>query len=373
MSNKFILRGMQVFFALLFLTVFHSAFAAEETKLRAVRIANIAMFVDGKSEIGGTLSPVVIQQGWLAQELKKRGIELQWVPVPVAVGGPIFNEDLASGSADFASYGDFPAIIGKAGGIDIKLIVPAGRGANSYLIVRSDSTAKTIADLKGKRVSVQRGRPYELAFNQLLNALGLQYNDFKIYNTNAQAGAAALAAGSIDALFTTSDAYLLEDKGIGRIIWSTKGTDWTWRAELFARSQFAETYPEITQLVANAYVKAAYWSAQEENRAAVLQLNTRSGVPLSAVERDYAGDPIAWKDRWSPLYDDYMVDHYREAIAFTHSQNLIRKDFPVEDLLDRRFLQEALRELRLTDFWAPRKAEPAEVGKSEAAKKSAAR
>ncbi|HSB95957.1 MAG TPA: ABC transporter substrate-binding protein [Spongiibacteraceae bacterium] len=373
MSDTYKRGSMKVLFWLLCLTIFNHASAAEENKLRAVRIANIAMFVDGKSEIGGTLSPVVIQQGWLAQELQKRGIELQWVPVPVAVGGPIFNENLVNGSADFASYGDFPAIIGKAGGVDIKLIVPAGRGANSYLIVRSDSTAKTIADLKGKRVSVQRGRPYELAFNQLLSAQGLQYNDFKIFNTNAQAGAAALAAGSIDALFTTSDAYLLEDKGVGRIIWSTKGTDWTWRAELFARRQFAETYPEITQLVANAYVKAAYWSAQEENRAAVLQFNTRSGVPLSAVERDYAGDAIAWKDRWSPLYDAYMVDHYREAIAFTRAQNLIRKDFPVEDLLDRRFLQEALRELQLTDYWTPRTAESIDAGKKSAGRKSAAR
>ena len=311
---------------------------------------------------------MVIQQGWLAQELQKRGIELQWVPVPVAVGGPIFNENLANSTTDFASYGDFPAIIGKAGGVDIKLIVPAGRGTNSYLIVRSDSTAKTIADLKGKRVSVQRGRPHELAFSQLLSANGLQYSDFKIYNTNAQAGAAALASGSIDALFTTSEAYLLEDKGVGRIIWSTKGTDWTWRAELFARRQFIDTYPEIAQLVATAYVKAAYWSAQEENRAAVLQLNTRSGVPLSAVERDYAGDPISWKERWSPLYDDYLINHYREAIKFTRAQNLIHKDFPVEELLDRRFLQAALRELQLQDYWAPHTAVSA-----TAVKKSAAR
>jgi sulfonate transport system substrate-binding protein len=347
---------MRWLWCLLFCATVFSAHA--EQPLRTVRIANIAFFADGKSEIGGSISPIIIQQGWLAQELRKRGIELQWVPVPSAVGGPIFNENLANGGADFASYGDFPAIIGKAGGVDIKLIVPAGRGANSYLIVRSDSNAKAIADLKGKRISVQRGRPMELAFSQLLQAQGLRYNDFKIYNTNTQAGAAALASGSIDALFTTSDAYLLEDKGVGRIIWSTKGTDWTWRAELFVRRQFAADYPEITQLVANAYVKAAYWSAQQENRAAILQLTTRSGVPLSAVERDYAGDPIAWKDRWSPLYDDYMIDHYRDAIAFTRTQNLIRKDFPVEELFDRRFLETALRQLQLENYWQPRSAVP---------------
>ena len=354
--KKFIKLGLIKFFLSILVAGSLSMTVAAAEPLKEVRIASIAIFVDGKNEITGGQSAVIAKNHLLEAELKKRGIELQWYPVPTAVGGPIFNEALAKGEVDFASYGDFPAIIAKSGGIDIKLIVPSGRGTNSYLVVPTNSTAQSLEDLKGKRVSIHRGRPLELTFSQLLRSKNLKYSDFKLQNINSQAGASALAAGSVDALFTGSDAYQLQDKGVGRIIWSTKGTDWKWRAELFVRREFAEKYPEITQLVANAYVQAAYWSAQEENRSAVIDLATRIGTPRNVIERDYSDETVNWKDRWSPLFDDYAVDHYREAIAFTREQNLIRRDFPVEDLFDRHFVDAALKQLQLENYWKPRAA-----------------
>ena len=339
-----------------FALVLLPAAALAEPPLKVVRIASVAVFTDGKSEITGGQSAVLAGNRWLQDELKKHGVALEWYPVPTSVGGPAFNEALAKGAIDFASYGDFPAIIARSGGIDIKLIVPSGRGMNSYLVVPVDSPAQSIEDLKGKRVSIHRGRPLELTFNQLVQSKNLKYNDFKLLNVASHAGASALAAGNIDALFTGSDAYLLQDKGVGRIIWSSKGTDWKWRAELFVRREFAEKYPEITQIVANAYVRAGHWSAQEENRDTVIDLGTRIGTPRNVVERDFTDESVDWKDRWSPLFDAYAIDHYRDAIAFTREQNLIRREFPVEDLFERRFLETALKQLRLESYWQPRPA-----------------
>lgn len=326
--------------------------------LQRVRIASIAQFVDGKSTIGGGQAAVVEERGELARALRKRGIQLEWYPVPVGVGGPAFNEALANRSVDFASYGDFPAIIAKAGGIDIQMIVPAGRGTNSYLIVPAASAAKNIADLRGKRIAIQRGRPLELAFSQLLQASGLRYSDFRILNVADKAGAAALAAGDVDAQFTGSAAFQLEDKNVGRIIWSSKGTAWKWRAELFVRREFAERYPDITQLVTNAFVEAAHWSSQEENRKAVIRLTARNGTPEDIIERDYAADPAnaidGWKERFSPLFDELTAQHYRDAVAFARAQNLIRRDIDVKAWFEPRFVEKALRELQLEDYWSPR-------------------
>jgi len=324
-------------------------------KPEIVRIASIAANQDGKSVISGGQSAVLAKQGWLEQELGKHGVKFEWYPVPTAVGGPLFNEALANKTVDFASYGDFPALIAKAGGIDIKLIVPAGRGTNSYLVVPANSTANSIKDLQGKRIAIHRGRPLELAFGKLVSTNGLKYKDFKLYNVNAQAGAAALGAGDVDALFTGSEAFQLQDKGIAKIIWTSKGTPWKWRAELFVRKEFADKYPEITQIVANAYVKASYWEAQEENRPEVIRLAAQLGTPESVVLRDYEGDESAWKDRFSPLFDPFTTEHYREAAQFTYEQKLIGKKLDVKDLFDTRFLDTALKELKLENYWTPRK------------------
>lgn len=324
-------------------------------KPEVVRIASIAANHDGKSVISGGQSAVLAKQGWLEQELAKVGVKLEWYPVPTAVGGPMFNEALANKTVDFASYGDFPALIAKAGGIDIKLIVPAGRGTNSYLVVPASSSATSIKDLQGKKIAIHRGRPLELAFSKLVSSNGLKYKDFKLYNVNAQAGAAALSAGDVDGLFTGSEAFQLADKGIGKIIWNTKGTPWKWRAELFVRKEFSDKYPEITQIVANAYLKASYWEAQEENRQEVIQLATLLGTPESVVLRDYEGDEAQWKDRFSPLFDPYTLEHYRDAAEFALSQKLIGKKIDIKDIIDTRFLETGLKELKLENYWTARK------------------
>jgi len=58
---------------------------------KVINIASIAAPYQGKQVYNG-LTGVIIQQGWLKDELTKRGIQLNFVPVPTAVGtGTKFN------------------------------------------------------------------------------------------------------------------------------------------------------------------------------------------------------------------------------------------------------------------------------------------
>ena len=220
---------------------------------KTVTIAGIAYPFEGRQVYNG-LTGVVIRDGWLKQELAKRGVELALTPVPTAVGGPLINEGFSGKRIDFAAYGDFPAIIAISGGVPLKLVAPMGQGLHSYLVVRNGLAARSVADLKGKRIALHRGRPWELPFSKLLDANGLKQSDFKIVNINPAATPAALASGNIDAAFLLSDGLLLEQKGAGRVIWSTKQgpADWRMRAELFGRGDFVDENPELTQLVVNA-------------------------------------------------------------------------------------------------------------------------
>lgn len=322
---------------------------------KTVRIASVAYFHGDKPEFTG-VPAVMAEQGWLAAELKKRGVELEWFPAPHTSVGPVINEAFANHRIDFASYGDLPSIIVNAGGVQTRAIVGNGRGGDTFLVVPAGSAAKSITDLKGKRIAVHRGRPWELPFIHLLEANGLTYSDFKIYNMNPQAGAAAIAAGSIDALYTLNDAYLLEDKKVGKIIWSTKTApaDWKMRTELWADKQFIDQYPELTQLVTTAYVKALYWTSQDSNRPAFIKLTTLSGSPESVSWREYDDAAAEWPGRWSPLFDDYVLAHYRHAIDFALDKKLIRKPLTAEALVDRRFVTGALDALGLKQYWQPR-------------------
>jgi len=327
---------------------------------KTLTIASIAYSNSGEQRFTSNTA-IIQEQGWLKAELAKHGVELLWLPVPTAVGGPVINEGFAAKRIDFASYGDFPTIIANAGGIETRLIVPAGRGQNVYLVVRKGLAAKSIEDLKGKRIAVHRGRPWELPFAKLLDTKGLKQSEFKILNINPPASVAALASGDVDAaVLLSSDGLLAEQRGLGTIVWSTRQAppDWRMRAELFGRKDFVERHPDLTQIVAEAYVRAAHWSTLPENREKVIELASRNESPRSVIEAEYADPTVTWNDRFSPLFDDFLKEHYRAAAEYTFEQKLVRKKVDAYQLFDPQFVTKALETLKLQDHWQPAKAAP---------------
>lgn len=322
---------------------------------QTLTIATISTPFQGRQIYAGA-TQIVIDQGWLAAELAQRGYTLQIEPVSPAVGGPQINEGFAAKRIDFAAYGDFPALIAKAGGVDIRSVLSPGQGNNAYLVVRNGLDAQSIRDLKGKSIAIHRGRPWELTFAKLLDANGLTLNDFKVYNLNPQAGHAALAAGKVDATFTLNEALVTEQQGAGRIIWSTREAPlhWKMRTGLWARHDFTEAHPDIARLVVAAYVKAAHWQSQEQNRDAVLEMASRGSLPVELVARDYEDPRVSWKERFSPLLDDFYRAHFRDVAEYIYTNGLVQKHIAPGDIIDDRFLQAALRDLDYDGYWSGR-------------------
>jgi sulfonate transport system substrate-binding protein len=317
-----------------------------------VTIIGIAGVQNGKLAYTGTPA-VVQQQGWLDSELSKRHIKLEWIPVSSAAVASQVNESLAKGVGDFAAYGDLPSIIANASGISTKLIVPGGSLTNTYLMVPWNSTAKSIQDLKGKRIALNRGRPWEYGFGKLLARNGLSNRDFRILNLNPQAGAAAVATGSADGYFTTSNAYTLQDQKVARIIWSSKGesADWKMHAELWGTTDFVKRYPDITQVIATAFIRAAYWSSQPEHIDTYIEYTGRLGTRAADTRQELQGNKISWKDRWSPLFDTELRKHYAGVNDYAAKAGLIAHPIDVNTLFAPQFANHALDELHLRDYW----------------------
>lgn len=321
--------------------------------VKTVTIASIAYPYQGKQVFNG-LNGIVIEQGWLKAQLATKGIDLVFTPVSTAVGGPLINEGFSGKRIDFASYGDFPAAIAVAGGVPLKIVAPVGQGQDVYLVVRKGLNAKSLADLKGKKIALHRGRPWELPFSKLIDANRLKINDFKIVNINPSATPAALESGSVDAAVLLSDGLLVEQKGIGHVIWSTKEApaDWKMRAELFGRQDFVDAYPEITQLVVEAFVRAAAWSSDEAHKAEVIRRAARGALPEAIVAKDYANSRIPWRERFSPIFSPAMQAHYRSVADYALERGLIRNKVDADALIDQRFVTQALKDLKLEDYWA---------------------
>jgi sulfonate transport system substrate-binding protein len=287
----------------------------------------------------------------IAQEFAGTGTKVEWVYF-VNVG-PGVNEAFAAKQVDFSLYGDFPAVIARSGGLKIKLLVPATRGTlESYLVVPADSTARSIADLKGKRISVNFGRPWMLAFEHLIAANGLKMSDFQIFNLVMPDGDAAVASHAVDAQYTL-DGPQLQAVGKGKIIWSTLDApiDWKFTTELFGREEFITQYPDATRRLVRAQIRAAAYYAVHPNEEYLTQSATFLAYPHDFLFNEWKQKSV--KVALSPLLDDFISRHYAQVIDYAFDNKLIRRKFPVEELFDSSFDEAALRDLGLTNLWQP--------------------
>jgi sulfonate transport system substrate-binding protein len=331
-----------------------------KTEGQTIKLAVVSSYTDGQVRLSG-VDYAIEKQGWLRQELEKRGARLEWFPAPNAAVGPIVNEAFANHQIQFAGYSDLPSIILNASGTSgkTKLLVP-GNPSESYLMVPAGSTARSIEDLKGKRLAIHRGRPWELPLLRLLDSKGLTYDDFQVYNINPEAGSAAVATGGVDALFSISP-FSLEERGVAKIIWSTADQPLHWKSwgGFYGSRRFLEQQPELAQLVVTAYVRAAHWISQPENKEEIILLGTRNGTPEHIVRRTYDETNVSWKDRWSPLFPPEIYTHYRDATAFARKHGIISGDIDVDEFLDDSLVKVALNDLALTQYWTNTKVGPA--------------
>ncbi|MFC3746020.1 ABC transporter substrate-binding protein [Paenibacillus sp. GCM10012306] len=133
-------------------------------------------------------------KGIIQEELKKYGItEVKLTGFP---NGPDQTESLISGRLDFGSLGDTPAIIAYASGAKTRLITQSSANTIGYLIGKKNGP-KTVKDLQGKTIAIQKGSFMHRYVAGLLKDEGV--TDVKLVHMLIPDATAALARGDVDA------------------------------------------------------------------------------------------------------------------------------------------------------------------------------
>jgi sulfonate transport system substrate-binding protein len=335
--------------ALLALSLVSSAAHAEGPTV--IRIGIPGVGTGNRPIIGGSSVATVHLRGLLEDEFKPDGIQIQWNFLRGA--GPAVNELFANGLADFGwGLGDLPSIIGHSGGLNTRILAAGGIRQNTYLAVPSDSSIKTIQDLRGKKVAIFKGTNIQLAVAKILEGSGLTEKDIRAINMDTATTKAALVTKDIDAAFGGNDLLALRDQGTARIIYTTKADPrFARHSTLIVSQDFLTKYPAITKRVVKVLVQAAKWiSDQEATPTPVYQLWTKSGVPFSNYKEDYEGSSSI-KTRASPLIDDYVTAQYKKAITDAKRFGLIKNDISFDTWVDTTFLKQVLKELNLEHYW----------------------
>lgn len=303
----------------------------------------------------GTLG-VARQKGFIEQQFAGVGTRLDWFFFKGA--GPAVNEALTNGQLDLVLHGDLPSLIGHAAGLKTRLLLPLSINANIYLAVPATSTLDSLAALKGKKVAIFKGTNIQLPINRLLAAHGLKERDIRAINLDSATSQAALIAGDLDAAFGGYELLKLRDKGLVKILYSSRDDrpDFTRNSALLGTQSFIDAYPDATQKFINGLVQSAHWLSQPEHYKATLDIWALQGTPAKNFAEDFGPD---LKPRHSPVFDPFILSRYQAAVDDAVKFRLTRTGFDVRQWAEPRFVNQALEQLQLQDFWPQRKPDPA--------------
>lgn len=304
---------------------------AQGAELKQIRIA-VPDLSAGTQHSGGGITDVLQQQQLLEKAFAADGISIQWNYFKGA--GPVINEAFANGQVDFAYLGDLAAIIGKANGVDTRLVAATARGVKHYLGVVPGSGIKTLQDLKGKRVAVFRGTATQLSFDTALASQGLSEKDLKVINLDFSAAIAALAARQIDATWGSTGISALADRGLAELPLNTRdlGGAGNVQAVLVAAGAFVDAYPAVVEKFVAAQQPAVQWLTDDANKDAYIQLvSERASYPPAILQRDLS------QERLSAVFDSTLDPDFlarlQASVDLAAQQRLIRKPFKVDQWL----------------------------------------
>jgi len=313
---------------------------------KEIRIGISGAGEGGKPRLGHSFVPTAQLRGVLEQEFQKDGIKVVWNFFPGA--GPATNEAFANKKVDFGWHGDLPMIVGRSTGLKHKVLFAAGRFGPVYVTVPSGSNAKTFTDLKGQTFSIFKGTNAQLVFGRLVRKYGLTESDFRVISQDGFSQRTSLATGDIGAAIISP--WSLEARGVAKRLVEIRD-DKTLNAPLsfWVGEEFEQKYPHIVQRVVSTLIKQAQWNSEESNRDAQYRLWAQSGVPYLDWKRDWDGYDL--KERHSPLLDEYYVSSIKRSVAEAKEYKLIRRDVTVDDWIEPKYLNNALRELSLQNYW----------------------
>jgi len=270
----------------------------------------------------GTLT-LLKGRGTLEPRLAAKGITVKWSEFPA---GPVLLEGLNVGSIDFGGVGEAPPIFAQAAGANLVYIGNEPAAPNSEaIVVQKDSKIRSLADLKGKKIALNKGSNVHFLLVKALEKAGIGYGEISTVFLAPADARAAFERGSVDA-WAIWDPYLAAaQKQIGaRVLVDGSGIAANHQFFLASR-RYAEKNPEIVRILLEELAKVDAWGRQRPADAAAI-LAAQTG--LDSATANLAASRYSYGVR--PVTADVIAQQQKIADAFSNLK-LIPKPISVKD------------------------------------------
>jgi sulfonate transport system substrate-binding protein len=334
------------------------AFAGE-----TVRIAIGTQDTTTNTAAGGPVArELKLVEKYLPHDGKYKDVtyDIQWKSFP---SGPPLSSELLANKLDIGQMADFPAILGATafqaanGGVRTYYIATLSggvTGAGNALVVPKDSPIQSVAQLKGKNISVPFGSTAHAFLLRALQNAGIDpEKDVNLISQAPDVGGSALQANQIDAHANfVPFGELFPFRGFARKILDGQSTGVTTTHGIQVRSDFAEKYPELVV----AYLKATLEADRliRENPEKLSEdIAKWTGIDAEVVYAFHGPQGIQTRDY---TLKPEFVNAIKQAQETLKILKKVEKPIDVDQFVNDKFIRQAAKEFgydyeaRLKDY-----------------------
>jgi len=263
--------------------------------------------------------------GALEKRLAEQGVTVKWTEFPA---GPQLLEGLNVGSVDFGTTGETPPVFAQAAGADLQYVAfepPAP--FSEAILVPKDSPLKSVAELKGKKIALNKGSNVHYLLVRALEDAGLKITDITpVYLPPADARA-AFERGSVDA-WVIWDPFqaAAENQLQARTLRDGEGLVNNLQFYLTSRP-FAEKHPDVVVALVDEIRKIGEWTRANTDAA------TAQVAPLLGLSPEITRVAVERQSYGAQLITPEVVEA-QQQIADTFSDlKLIPKRLSIKDVI----------------------------------------
>ena len=266
-------------------------------------------------------------KGTLEEKLKAAGYKVVWTEFP---SGPPLLEALNVGAIDFGNTGEAPPIFAQAAGAPIQYVAyepPAPKG--EAILVPKDSKLTSVADLKGKKIALNKGSNVHYLLVKALEKAGIKYSEVEPVFLAPADARAAFERGAVDAWVIWDPFQAAAEAATGaRTLADGTGIVSNYQF-FFSSKKFLESDRRIVDLVLAQLGEVDDW-AKGDIHAVADQLAPTIGLPVGVVEIALRRQAYGIK----PITDSVIADQQQVADTF-FALGLLPKQIKISDVARR--------------------------------------
>ena len=253
-------------------------------------------------------------------------------------GAPI-TTGMIAGRIDIGSMGDYPMLINgsRAAGSErtrtemLSVTGSSPRGSLNMVVVPTESSARTVSDLRGKRISASIGSAGHGTLVQALQREGIDPNSgVSVQNQQPQIGSSALESGKVDALaqFVAWPGLLVfQDKA--RLLYDGAELGTPTLHGVVARSSFVDDKADVVDAFLKAQLDSTA-SLAADPLGAAKKVAEGSGLPPEVV---YLYNGPAGTD-FNPALKPALIDALKKDKPYLKSIGSFENDLDIDGFVN---------------------------------------